>query len=491
MDFDLLGRTAATAGRERGTRSVFDPATGEVAREFHVADEHSVDAAVGRAHQAWQEHWRHTTAARRAAVLRRIADRVRAHADEIAALEAVEVGKPLTQARQFDLELCVASFEYYAGLLAHPPGQVRFDGPLTSVTELDPYGVVAGILPFNWPPIHLAAKCAPALAAGNAVVLKPPEQAPSAVIRLVELISLELPDGLVQAVCGGATVGEALVTHEKVGKISFTGSVPAGRAVSALAARRLTPTLMELGGKNALVVLAGADLGAAVRGAVEGAWFNQGEACTAASRLLVHESLHDEFVARLSAAVRRLVVGPPLEARTHVGPLVSRQQQTSVLGHLETAVAEGAEVAAEAPLHLPDRYADGFWVRPTLLTRVDPGSRAGQEEIFGPVATVTPFATAEEAVAIANGTPFALVAGVYDRDTAAAWAVARRLDAGIVFVNNYNRSVLGTPFGGNRHSGHGREHSPETLRAYGRSKSYRLPNGSGEVPQWFAVNEVT
>ncbi|GAB3976763.1 aldehyde dehydrogenase family protein [Actinoallomurus acanthiterrae] len=469
---------------------IVDPATGQPLRTVAESDPATVDAAVRSADAALRS-WRHRPPQERSRLLLEVAVAIREAADEIAALESEEVGKPFTQARQFDLEMCISSFEYFAGLLADPPARARHDGSIISLTTLDPYGVVAGVLPFNWPPIHTAAKTAPALAAGNAVVLKPPEQAPSAVLRLVEIISGRLPDDVVHAVCGGPGVGSSLVGHPLVRKVSFTGSPEGGRAVARDAAANLTPALLELGGKNALIVLADADLDAAVAGAVEGSFFNQGEACTAASRLVVDRRIHDEFVERLARAVRRLIVGHPSCPDVHVGPLVSARQQQRVLAYLAIAQSEGAKVAAQAPLPDDPALTAGFWVPPTLLTGVTPDMRVAQEEIFGPVACVIPFDSAEEAVEIANGTPFALVASVYGQDSAETWRVAQNLDAGIVFINNYHRSILGTPFGGNRESGYGREHSPETLLAFGRSKSYRFPSGLMPVPRWFAVDDVT
>ncbi|MFE9328619.1 aldehyde dehydrogenase family protein [Nocardia sp. NPDC052278] len=488
--FDLLAATARFATGEQREIEVFDPRTGLPSNRFYVADSGAVDRAVVAAHRTWAANWLPVPPAERAKALRRIAAAIRAEADHIARLEADEVGKPFSIARQFDLEMCIDSFDYFAGLIESGTSTSRSAGGATVVTDLDPYGVVAAILPFNWPPIHTAAKTAPALAAGNAVVLKPPEQAPSSVVRLCQVIAGELPEGLVQVVCGGVDVAEALIDHRLVSKVSFTGSPSAGRAVAARAARTLTPVMLELGGKNPLVVLDGADIEDAVAGAIEGAFFNQGEACTAASRLLVQSAVHDEFVERLSEAVRRLVVGDPHSAGTHVGPLVSAAQAAKVEMYLRVAEEEGGVVAARAPIDLPSEFANGFWVAPTLLTGVDARSRIGQEEIFGPVASVTRFDEITEAIDIANGTEYALVAAVYDRDQSRAWSVARRIDAGIVFVNNYNRSILGTPFGGNRSSGYGREHAPETLAAYGRSKSYKVPNGDGEIARWSAVGDV-
>ncbi|WP_394816203.1 aldehyde dehydrogenase family protein [Streptomyces mooreae] len=244
------------------------------------------------------------------------------------------------------------------------------------------------------------------------------------------------------------------------------------------------------GGENALVVFEDADLDAAVAGAVEGGCFNKGEACTAASRLLVHRSVHDEVVARTAEAVGKLRFGRGLDEATHVGPAVSRPQQQRVLEYLDLGVREGAKIAAQAPLPTDPDLAGGFFVPPTLLTGVRPDMRIAKEEIFGAVVCVIPFDDEAEAIEIANGTDFGLVAGVHTADNARALRVSRAIEAGIVFVNNYNRAIVGTPFGGTKHSGYGREHAAETLREFGYSKTVRLPSGMNPVPRWSAVDDI-
>jgi len=401
------------------------------------------------------------------------------------------MGKPFSQARQFDLRFCADSFEFYGGLADKVPGDAFQLGPVAAHTIHEPYGVVGGIIPFNWPPIHTAAKTAPALAAGNVALLKPPEQDPLTIMRIVELLGDVLPPDVLQVVPGlGPAAGTALAAHPHVERLSFTGSTATGRAVLKLAADGLTPATVELGGKNPFVVFADADLDAAVRGAVEGAFFNQGEACTAASRLLVEAPVHDAFVERLAAAVGRLRVGDGRDPRTHVGPLVTRLQQERVLAHVEQALADGATVAARAALPEDERLAGGFWVAPTLFADVTPEMAIAREEVFGPVTAVLRFEGEAQALALANDTPYGLVAAVYTRDHARARRMARRIAAGVVMVNNYNRALLGTPFGGFGDSGYGREHAVESLREFTRTKNVREPSGIGEIPEWGAVEEV-
>ena len=472
---------------------VENPATGERVAVVQGAGPDQVDQAVRAAHAAHLD-WKERPARQRGRYLRNAAEVIRAHADEIAALESLEMGKPITQSRQFDVEAAISIFEYFGSLVEVLPSQARDYGPVFDVTTLEPFGVIAGIVPFNWPPIHTAGKTAPALAVGNAIVLKPPEQTPSVVLRMVELIQSVLPSDLakdlVQVVPGAGTVGAALAGHPLVGKVSFTGSPQTGSAVLRTAADNLTPTLMELGGKNPLLVFDDADLQDALVAAIDGGFFNQGEACTASSRILVQDTIFAEFESRLATAVSRLRVGDGADPATDVGPLVTAAQQKRVLDYLDIGVAEGARIAAQAPLPSDPRLANGFYVPPTLLTDVTPDMRVATEEIFGPVVTLIPFSGEDEAVRIANGTQFGLVAAVFTQDSDRILRVGRQIRAGTVFVNNYVRVAVGTGFGGIGHSGFGREHAQETLAEYGYHKTVRLAHRRDELPRWAAADRV-
>jgi acyl-CoA reductase-like NAD-dependent aldehyde dehydrogenase len=469
--------------------TVMNPATGRPLAVVAGGGPAEVDAAV-RAARTAQPAWADRAPRERARYLREAAQLIRAHADELAALESSEMGKPVSQARNVDVEQCITLFEYYAGLVEVLPSQVRDQGYALDVTILEPYGVIAGIIPFNWPPLHVGGKAAPALAIGNSVVLKPPEQAPLTILRIVEMVQSVLPDDLLQVVPGAAATGAALAAHPAVGKVIFTGSPEAGVAVLHATADRLTPALMELGGKNPIIVFKDADITEAVVGAIEGGFFNQGEACTAASRILVHRDMHDELVTRIAPAVERLVVGDGSDPATHVGPLITSEQRDRVLEYIEVGIAEGASIAAQAPLPGDPALRDGYFVAPTMFTGVQPAMRIAREEIFGPVICVMTFDDEDEAIRIANGTDYGLIAGVYTRDSERALRVSRRINAGIVFVNNFNRVFVGTPFGGTGRSGFGRVHAPETLREFGRSKSIRLPSGIAPVPRWSAADDV-
>jgi acyl-CoA reductase-like NAD-dependent aldehyde dehydrogenase len=470
---------------------VENPATGEVITTVQGGGAAEVDAAVQAAHRAFKGEWAGLDAAARAGYLLRCADVLTEHADELAELESRENGKPVADARAFDIAFLIGVFRFYAGLVDKLPSEFYDKGAIYASVVLEPLGVVGCIVPFNWPPIHTGGKIAPALAVGNTVVLKPSEQAPLVIMRIIELLNTVLPRDVLHVVPGiGPIAGEALARHPLVKKVSFTGSTKSGAAVARTAADNITSVVLELGGKNAFVVFDDADLDRAVRDALEGGFFNKGEACTAASRLLVQRGVHDAFVERLAARVSALKVGNGADPSTHVGPVVNRAQQRKVLAHIDDALAEGAKIAAQAPLPTDPALAGGFYVAPTLFSGVTSGMRIATEEVFGPVVTVTAFDTEDEAVEITNASEYGLVCGIYSRDSERAFRVARRVEAGIVLVNNYFRGILGTPFGGTKHSGFGREHSVQTLQEYGYPKMIRYPSGRGVVPSWRAVHEI-
>lgn len=482
-------RTRYSSDREEHLIPLDNPATGEVIGWLQGGGAAEVDRAISSAKEA-QKSWARRTPRERGKYLQRAAALVREHADEIATLESLEMGKPVSQARQFDLETCIGVLEFFGGAVEASPSQVRDQGFALDITLLEPHGIVGAIIPFNWPPIHTAGKIAPALAVGNAIVIKPPEQAPRTVLRIAELIASALPDDVIHVVPGFGSAGAALSGHPGIDKISFTGSPVTGARVMKSAADNHTPTLMELGGKNALIVFDDADVDAAARAVLEGGWFNQGEACTAVSRVLVHRSHHDELVSLVSPAIERLVVGDGADDATHVGPIATPAQREKVHEYLRIAEDEGAVVAARAALPTDPRLANGYYVQPTLLTEVTPEMRVAKEEIFGPVVTVIPFDTEEEAVRIANDTDFGLTGVIFTRDSERGMRVARALHVGMVWINNYNRMVVGMPFGGVKASGYGREHSLETLAQYGYTKNIRIPSGLSPAPAWQAVSEV-
>lgn len=470
---------------------VENPATGQIITVVQGGGVPEVDAAVQAAHRAFQDGWRWRTAAERAGLLLRGADVLEAHADELAELVSLENGKPVADARLHDIGFLVGIFRFFGSLVDKLPSDFYDKGSVYTSTVLEPVGVVGEIIPFNWPPIHTGGKIAPALAVGDTIVLKPSEQAPLTVIRIVELLNTVLPPDVLHVVPGiGAVAGQALVAHPLVRMISFTGSTDAGASVARSAAANITPALLELGGKNAFIVYDDAELDRAVRDALDGGFYNKGEACTAASRVLVHRDVHDAFVSKLAAGVNALQVGNGADPATHIGPVVTKAQQQKVLEYIRIGEAEGAKIAAQAGLPADPALAGGFFVPPTLFTDVTRNMRIATEEIFGPVVTVTTFDSEDEAVAIANEPEYGLLAAIYTRDSERAFRIARRLESGMVLINNYFRGMLGTPFGGTKHSGYGREHAIQTLQDFGYTKMIRFPSGTGTIPAWRGVTEI-
>jgi acyl-CoA reductase-like NAD-dependent aldehyde dehydrogenase len=478
----FIGGTFVDA-RDAETFAVMEPATGRQIARVVSGGADLVDQAVAEARRAYGP-WRDTPPRERGRMLRLVAATIRAHVEELAELEAREVGKPRRDALRFDLSYSHAGYDYYAGLADTLHGEIIDQGPIEARVIYEPYGVVAAILPFNWPPIHFTKKCAPALAAGNTVIVKPGEQAPLTVLRLVELANEVLPPGVLNAVPGVAA-GPALVAHPRVERITFTGATVTGQRVLRSAAENLTYATMELGGKNALMVLADADLDAAVDVALEGMFYNQGEACTSTARILVDDSIHDDFLERFARATERLVVGDGLDPATDIGAMVDAAQRDKVLAYLQTGLDEGARLVTQGTPSDDERLKDGYWFAPAILADVTPDMTLAQEEIFGPIACVMRFSTEEEAIEICNGTAYGLTAAICTTDLARADQIARRLEAGMVFVNNYmRRAFLGSPFGGVKASGFGRENAVETLHEFVRSKNIRFPSGRGHIPAW-------
>jgi acyl-CoA reductase-like NAD-dependent aldehyde dehydrogenase len=466
------------------TFDVLEAASAQHLAVVVAASDEVVAQAVADSRRAYEDAWRSRSPKERGALMREVAARIRKHADELAELCAREVGKPVRDALRVDLQSCHSSFDYYAGIAESIHGEILDQGPIEARIYYEPYGVVAAILPFNWPPIHFSKKCAPALAAGNTVVIKPGEQAPLTVLRLVEIASEVLPPGVINAV-SGVGAGAALASHPRVERISFTGATATGRKVMESAAKNLTYATLELGGKNALMVLDDADVEAAVGVAIEGTFYNQGEACTSTSRLLVHSSLYDSFAALFVDATKALVVGDPLSADTDIGPLVDQRQQLKVQDYVSVGLDEGASLLFQGSLPDSLELGAGFFVAPTVFGDVIPGMRIAQEEIFGPVVCLMRFDSDDEAVEIANATPYGLTAAICTRNEERAGRLAARLEVGMVFVNNYTRrNFIGSPFGGVKGSGYGREYGAETLREFVRAKNVRYPSGRGDIPHW-------
>lgn len=468
--------------------TVYDPCTGSPLVTVHGAGAQQVDGAVRAAHAA-QASWGKRDPRERADVLRAAAAELRDHVDEVASLESSDNGKPLSQARM-DVESATRVLDMYASFGEDLPSSVRDAGDVMDMNVLEPFGVIAGVVPFNWPPLTTIGKIAPSLITGNAVVIKAPEQAPLSVLRAADIVASVVPDDVVHVLLGGPSTGAHLVSHTMVGKISFTGSPTTGMKILEATAPLLTPTLMELGGKNPFVIFDDANLEHATRWAFDGAFFNQGEACSAASRVLVQRAVYDQVVERLASGVRRLRLGRSTDPTTHLGPLAAAELRDRVQSYIELGVEEGATVVAQGDLPGDAELAGGYFVRPTILGDVTADMRIANEEIFGPVVCIMSFDGEDEALRIANGTDFGLVGAVFTSDADRQMRLARGIRAGVVMVNNYNRALWGTPFGGIGHSGFGREYSRMTLAEYGFNKCIRLPAGAPAQPRWPVPAEV-
>ena len=437
---------------------VVEPANAVVMAEVPRAGVDEVDEAVARAKQAFPA-WRAVSPGDRSTLLRAFADGIEAAAEDLAVLEARNVGKPIGDARG-EIAMVVECFRYYSAGPERLLGQTIPVAGGIDMTFREPLGVVGLIVPWNFPLVISSWKTAPALAAGNTVVLKPAELTPLTAIEL-ERIALEsgLPEGVFNVVAGpGSVCGQRLVEHPDVAKIAFTGSTEVGRGIAAGAAQTIKRVTLELGGKSANVVFADADIEAAAASAPLAVFGNAGQDCCARSRILVEREAMDDFMAALEATVKSIVVGDPLDEATQMGPLISA-------GHRETV---GSFLGDDAPVAFRGEAPDGpgFWFPPTVLAPMSNDDRASREEIFGPVAAVIPFAGEAEAVALANDTIYGLSGSIWSGDGGRALRVARALDTGVISINSNSSVRVATPFGGFKQSGVGRELGPDALEHY-------------------------
>jgi len=450
--------------------SVYDPSTEEVIAEVPDATAEDVDGAVVAAREAFDNGpWAKTTAQERGRVLFRLAEKVRAEAGWLAELETRNSGKPIVES-EFDIADVATCFEYYGGLATKVTGEVNpVPANALSLSMREPMGVAGQIIPWNYPLLIAAWKLAPALAAGCCCVLKPAEQTPLTALEFARWFEeAGLPPGVVNVVTGfGETAGAPLATHPHVNKVAFTGSVDVGKKIARAAADSLKRVTLELGGKSPNIFFADADFEAAIDGALFGVFINQGEVCSAGSRILVERKIYPKFVEAMAEKAKGIRLGPPLERETKMGPLVSREQYDRVTSYLEVGKHEAKLCAGGGR---PRGAKRGYFVEPTVFCDVQNNARIAREEIFGPVAAVMPFENEAEAIRTANDTHYGLAAAVWTRDIFKAFRVVKAMRAGVVWVNTMQPTYVEAPWGGYKQSGYGRELGPRGIDEYLETK---------------------
>jgi acyl-CoA reductase-like NAD-dependent aldehyde dehydrogenase len=438
------------------------------------ASAEDVDAAVVDADTVFRSaEWRSLSASRRGRLLMRLGDAIGEHAEQLARIETRDNGK-LYREMVAQLRLVPEWLYYFGGAADKMQGATI---PLDRLSVLnytlrEPYGVVAVVTPWNSPIFLTMMSAAPALAAGNTVVVKPSEVTSASMVEVARLaVGIGFPPGALNVVTGRRVTGEALVRHSRVAKVAFTGGTETGRAVAIASAERLIPLALELGGKSANIVFGDADLDAAEAGILAGVFAAAGQTCVAGSRALIHQSIVEEMADRLRRRAEAVIIGDPMSDATQMGPLATAAQLAKVEAFIDEAVGTGAEVVSGARRERVDGFEDGFFYRPTILANVDGSSHLAQEEIFGPVLALLPFASDEQAVELANSTRYGLAAGIWTRDVQRAHTVARQLQAGTVWINMYRAMAPQSPFGGFKASGYGRINGLEGLEEYLQTKS--------------------
>lgn len=454
------------------TIKTYNPATGELLSEIADASEKDVDDAVKAAKKAF-ETWGKTTPAERASLLNNIADIIDANAEFLATIETMDNGKPIRETTGADIPLAADHFRYFAGVIRADEGVAsNIDENTLNLILREPIGVVGQIVPWNFPFLMAAWKLAPVLAAGDTTVFKPSSTTSLSVLEFMKLIQDIVPKGVINIITGkGSKSGEYLQHNEGIDKLAFTGSTEVGREIGLAAAKRIIPATLELGGKSANIFFSDADMNIALEGIQLGILFNQGQVCSAGSRIFVQEDFYDEFIEKAVEAFEKVKVGNPLDPNTQMGAQISEAQLNKILKYIEIGKEEGAKVITGGERFVEGDAKNGYFMKPTLLVDVDNNMRVAKEEIFGPVGVVIKFKTEEEVIAMANDSNYGLGGGVFTRDINRAIKVAKSIRTGRVWVNTYNSFPAGATFGGYKESGIGRETHKSILDAYTQKKN--------------------
>ena len=455
------------------TIEVINPATEEVIAEVASAEQGDVDAAVAAARAAFDGPWSKLSARERGRIVWKIGERLMERADEIARLETLHNGKPIFESRQIEVPAAAECFQYFAGWADKIHGEtIPVKGNFLTYTLREPVGVVAAIVPWNFPLLLTAWKVAPALACGNTVIIKPASQTPLTALALAEVAQeAGLPPGVLNVITGpGSKVGQMIVEHPGIDKIAFTGDTSTGKGIMKGSADTLKRITLELGGKSPNIVFPDADLDAALRGATTGIFYGKGEVCAAGSRLLVDRSIKDQFIEKVAARAKKMSPGDPMDPKTRLGAISSKKQLENDLRYIELAKKEGAQLVAGGG-RADIGTGKGYFLQPTVFDGVTPDMTIAREEIFGPVLAAIEFGDVDEAIARANDSNYGLAAAVWTKDIKKAHYVARKLQAGTVWINTYNVYDTAAPFGGYKQSGFGREMSMHALEHYTQVKS--------------------
>jgi len=464
-------RVEGSAGE---TFTTYNPATGEPVAKVAKGTSEDAERAIQAARQAFDHgKWRHFPVNKRARVLNKIASIMRSRFNELVELEILDTGKSLSAA-QGQVMQAIEDFEFYASAIVGHRGVVNnLPGAFHNFTEKEPVGVCAQIIPWNYPLMMAAWKIAPAIAVGCSVVVKPASLTPLTCIVLAEIChEAGVPAGVVNVVTGsGSQVGNYLVEHPQVDKVAFTGSTPVGKDIMEKASKTLKRVTLELGGKSPNIIFEDADLDAAVDGSLFGIFYNTGQSCEARSRLYVHESIYDQFIEKFVEKTKKLKLGNPFDQGTHVGAIISREQLDVIDSYVQSAIADGATVVTGGKEAKVEGFENGYWYEPTIITDVNHDMKVVKEEIFGPVVVVMKFSDEKEVIKLANDSEYGLGSAIWTKDHGRALRVAKQIQAGIVMINSPFSAFPGTPFGGYKQSGFGRELCIETLDLYTETKS--------------------
>lgn len=475
-------RQKATSGK---TFSNINPATNKVINEIESASQEDLEKIIESAKTGYAV-WSKMSGNERGRILKKAVDILRERNDELAKFEVTDTGKPLSEAIEVDVVTGADAIEYYAGIAPSIHGEYYDLGGPFSYTRREPLGIVAGIGAWNYP-IQIACwKAAPALATGNVMIFKPAELTPLSAVYLAEIFTeAGLPDGVFNVVQGDAEVGKMLTTHPEIRKISLTGEVGTGKKVMAASAETLKHVTLELGGKSPLIICEDADLDEAVQGAMMANFYTQGEICSNGTRVYVAETIKDKFLEKLIEKTKKMVIGDPTEMQTQVGALISKEHLNKVLGYIKIGKEEGAKLhlgGNRFQAHEKPELNEGFFVEPTIFETDNENARIVKEEIFGPVMTVLSFKTEEEAIEKANNTVYGLAAGVFTNDLQRAHRMANQLEAGMVWINNYNVNPIEVPFGPYKQSGMGKENGLATIEAYTQLKTVYIEMNKIDSP---------